>query len=164
MLIDCSYFATGARHIQNATMGTMPNPNAGEVMRAIDAYIREYQEEFLIRMLGDTLGRKVQEYLTWEGEDVPPTDNAIEELCDRLREPFADYVFFHIIADSNTQAKITGLVRLKCADEYVPPIRRQVNIWNAMVNKNRRFAEWVSGRYGNIVSKDMLTKINIFNI
>ena len=43
MLIDCSYFTDGPRHIMNATLGEMPNPNAEEVNAAIEAYIARWQ-------------------------------------------------------------------------------------------------------------------------
>ena len=67
MLIDCSYFMAGRRHIQNASLGRMPNPNAIEVNNAIESYIESYQEGFLIRMLGPVIGQKVQDYLTNSG-------------------------------------------------------------------------------------------------
>lgn len=168
MLIDCSYFATGPRHILNATMGTMPNPNAREVQTAIESYIREYQEIFLILMLGSKVGKRVHGYLEWEEGEVPDTDNEIDEICEMLKEPFADYVFYHIIGENATQATATGLVRLKCANEYVSPIRRQVKAWNRMVERNRQFIRWVSEGgcpfKGVTTSMSMVEYINIFNI
>jgi len=172
MLIDCSYFAKGPRHILNATMGTadeMPNPNAAEVNAAILAYIDEYQEQFLSEMLGHSIGNKVYNYLVCQEEDEkPPHVKSMEAVCERLREPFADYVFFHILRDINTQTTITGLVMLKCANAYVSPLSRQVNVWNAMVDKNRIFEGWCQSEdcqlKGITVSKNMTTKINILNI
>lgn len=164
MLIDCSYFTAGRRHIQNASLGRMPNPNAVEVNNAIEHYIESYQEGFLIRMLGSIIGQKVQDYLTNDGNG----DVCIEDVCERLKESFADYVFYHIVRENNTQATITGLVRLKCANEYVSPIRRQVIVWNTMVERNRIFAEWCRSSdcavSGIEVSSAMLTKINSLNL
>lgn len=172
MLIDCSYFTKGPRHILNASLGTvgrLPNANATEVDDAIEAYISEYQEEYLVSILGNTMGNKVNAYLVCLDEDENPTHNTnIDAVCERLREPFADYVFFHILRDTSTQSTITGLVRLKCANEYVAPIRRQVNAWNSMVNKHRRFAEWCQASgctlSGISINSDMLTKINQLNL
>ncbi len=169
MLIDCSYFTKGSRHIHNASLGTTPNPHAIEVNEAIEAYISECQEEYLVKMLGSTLGNKVNAYLVCMEEDEDPKHNAdIDAVCERLREPFADYVFFHILRDMNMQSTITGLVRLKCANEYVAPIRRQVSVWNSMVNKNRLFAEWCGSKDctlpGISIDDEMLTKINVLNL
>lgn len=169
MLIDCSYFTKGPRHILNASLGTLPNANAMEVNLAIEAYIAEYQEQYLLGVLGSTMGNKVNAYLVCLDEDDEPKHNDhIDAVCERLREPFADYVFFHILRDNNTQATMTGIVRLKCANDYVAPLRRQVNVWNSMVDKHNLFAVWCRSSEcslsGISISTDMLTKINQFNL
>lgn len=169
MLIDCSYFTKGPRQILNASMGTMPNPNAVEVNKAIEAYIAEHQERYLTRMLGAAHGNKVNAYLVCLEEDEEPRHNErIDAVCARLRDSFADYVFYQILGDSNDRSTMTGLVRLKCANTYVSPIRRQVRAWNAMVDRNRAFEGWVrSGDCplaGITVSDAMTTKINSLNI
>lgn len=171
MLIDCSYFTKGSRQIQNAasgTPGTFPDAAANEVRRTLEAYIAESQEEYLTRMLGSTLGNKVHTYLVCLDEDETPLRNAhYDEVCDRLRESFADFVFYRILR-VNTQATTLGLVRLKCANEYVSPVQRQVMAWNAMVEKNSRFARWYrdggSSLKGVVISPDMLTRINSLNL
>lgn len=169
MLIDCSYFTKGPRHIYNATLGKTIDSNAIQVRNAIEAYIAEYQQEYLLNVLGGTLGNKVNAYLVCLDEDEKPVHNDhFDAICDRLREPFADYVFFHILRYSNSQSTITGLVRLKCANEYVAPIYRQVNVWNAMVNKHRLFIEWCQSDEccvkGISITDEMLTKINTLNL
>ncbi len=150
-------------------MGTMPNPNAQEVCRAIEAYIAEHQERYLVRMLGSAVGNKVNAYLVCQDEDADPVSNeGIDALCVRLRESFADYVFYHIVRASSSQATVTGLVRLKCANEYIAPINRQVMAWNSMVDRNRRFAEWCESSGcavpGISISEAMTTKINSLNL
>lgn len=172
MLIDSSYFCKGSRHILNATLGTndaLPNPNAMEVNLAIEAYIEEYQERFLCLMLGYTLGNRVNTYLVrLEDDENPKHMPNLDAICDRLRESFADYVFFHILRDMNTQSTMTGLVRLKCANEYVAPIRRQVSVWNSMADKNRLFAKWCDSSECTIsgisIDSNMLTYINSLNL
>ena len=172
MLIDSSYFCKGSRHILNATLGTndtLPNPNAMVVNLAIEGYIEEHQERFLCLMLGQTLGNRVNTYLVClEDDEEPKHMPGLDAICDRLREPFADYVFFHILRDMNTQSTMTGLVRLKCANEYVAPIRRQVSVWNSMADKNRLFAEWCNSSECTIseisIDSDMLTYINSLNL
>lgn len=169
MLIDCSYFTKGPRRILNASLGTMPNQNAIEVRATIETYIREHQNPYLARMLGSNLGDRFNAYIFGIDDDEDAERNTnIDAVCNRLRDSFADYVFFYILRDMNTQSSITGLVRLKCANEYVAPIRRQVNVWNSMVDKNRTFAKWTQTTdcpfLAICVSDDMLTKINCLNL
>jgi hypothetical protein len=104
-----------------------------------------------------------------EKSDESEVDVDMETLCSRLRESFADYVYYKILADGSEQATVTGLVRLKSANTQVgSPINRQVTVWNMMVERNRRFAEWASsGRcpyVGIKTSSKMLTKINNMNL
>jgi hypothetical protein len=167
MLIDVSYFTSGPRHILNASLGTIPNPNAVEVNEALELYIACYQGQFLWLMLG-ALSDDVMDYLG-EKSDESEVDVDMETLCSRLRESFADYVYYKILADGSEQATVTGLVRLKSANTQVgSPINRQVTVWNMMVERNRRFAEWASsGRcpyVGIKTSSKMLTKINNMNL
>lgn len=175
MLIDCSYFTKGQRRIKNATIGipknptTLPNPDYAVVDELINGYISDYQEEFLIAMLGSKTANKVNAYLVCQQEDeTPPHVESLEKVCEKLKEPFADYVFFHILRDTQTQSTITGVVRLKTVDEYVAPIRKQVDTWNRMVDRNRIFADWVNTEdcqmAGISVDNHMLTKINTLNL
>ena len=149
MLIDVSYFTSGPRHIENASVAEMPSPNSLAVNEVINGYIKAFQSEFLHTAVGFS-------------------QSGYALLCEKLSEPFADYVFFHILRDMNTQATITGLVRLKCANEYISPIKRQVSVWNSMVKKNRLFVEWAMSDdcpfIGLKIQKNLLTPINTFNL
>lgn len=165
MLIDVSYFTAGPRQILNATLGKgTPKENA-----VIEQYITEYQGSFLCRVLGDEVGQSVQKYL--DDLDCDPeadTDKDMEALCAKLRKPFADYVFFYILGDSGQTATITGLVRLKVANQYVEPIVRQVSTWNRMSNSLNIFAEWVDNGEcpisGIAIDEYLLQPINRFNL
>lgn len=155
MLIDISFFTSGPRHIQSASMAEMPEQYSLAVNEAIEGYIKAFQSEFLRDAVGVSFSRAISDYLELieQEKDNSSDDTDISEkeedksesgyavLCEKLREPFADYVFFHILRDMNTQATITGLVRLKCVNEYISPIKRQVSVWNSMVKKNRLFVE-----------------------
>lgn len=167
MLIDCSYFMSGTRHIRNASLGAFPNAN--ETNAFISGYIDTYQEEYLRKMLGTRLGSEVHLYLvTVDKNELAKRRSDFDKVCCWLKEPFADYLFFHIIRDSDTQATITGFVRLKNADKPASPFERQVSIWNRMVDRHICFDKWAhSGECpveGVDVSWDMMTKINRFNI
>ncbi len=165
MLIDATYFTAGPRQIYNATLGSgTTKENA-----VIEQYITEYQEEFLCRVLGQKAGESVQEYLHNLDKGLRlDADNAIETVCGKLRKPFADYVFFCILRDAGQTATITGLVKLKAANQYVEPIMRQVSTWNRMANSLKVFSEWVdSGECpvpGVVIDENMLKPINRFNL
>lgn len=172
MLIDCSYFVDGPRHIQNATLGDsgrMPKANSEEVNAAIEAYIKMFQWPFLKEALGAPIASSVNSYLKlhekYEGEKH---DADLDMVIEQLREPFANYVFYKILRDSNSQATMTGLVRLKCANDYVAPIRRQVSTWNDMVNMIADFSAWCKSSEchvsGIVTDSNLLTKINVLNL
>lgn len=179
LLIDVSYFTSGPRQIVNASTAQMPLQGSQVVNNTIEGYIEAFQMEFLINIAGHRLAGYIKDYLDMieQKEDAQSADKAetvevaeqspFEVICEKIREPFADYVFFHILRDMNTQATITGLVRLKCANEYVSPIQRQVSIWNGMVKKNKEFVYWASSKECNhnvVISANLLTPINTFNL
>lgn len=168
MLIDVSYFTEGPRHIQNASLGKLPNADAEAVNATIKAYIRRWQRYFLNRVLTVAYAGVVDSYLKLIDKD-PGTDPMADAdmVIEQLREPFANYVFYKILRDANTQSTVTGLVRLKCANEYVAPIRRQVSVWNDMVDMLRDFRVWASAEgYDSWLGKEdnLLTKINTLNL
>lgn len=168
MLIDVSYFTEGPRHIQNAHNCRQPNPDAEAVNAAIKAYIRHWQRKFLNGVLESNYAGVVDSYIKMM-EKYPDTEHDADAdmVIEQLREPFANYVFYKILCDANTQPTITGLVRLKCANEYVAPIRRQVSVWNEMVDMIRDFRVWASAEgYASWLGKEdnFLTKINTLNL
>lgn len=168
MLIDVSYFTDGPRHIQNASLGRQPNPDADAVNATIKAYIKHWQRRFLNGVLTVPHAGVVDNYLKLIDKDPetapePDADMVIEQL----REPFANYVFYKILRDANTQPTITGSVRLKCANEYVSPMQRQVSAWNEMVDMIRDFHIWASAEgYSSWLGREanFLTKINLLNL
>lgn len=184
MLIDVSYFTSGPRHILNAlaesktvqgvTVSAMPNQNQLSVNKAIMGYVKHYQLAFLCEMLGDTLAVEIDGYLAAKDaaekeEQDFDVNEGYEMLCAKLRESFADYVFFYILRDGATQATDRGLVIWKNDNEVVSPIQRQVAIWNEMVNRNIRFKAWAAAQSATpyclvAVSDNMLTRINPFNL
>lgn len=169
MLIDVSYFVSGPRHIQNASTSKTAGADSLAVNGHIEAYIKELQSVFLEAMLGEKEAGYAMDYLDMaddeENEGTEPSKYEI--VCDKLKEPFADYVLFNILRDASSQATITGNVRLKCANEYVSPIKAQVIAWNRMVDANVKFILWA--REGNCpipleTQTNMLNRINQFNL
>lgn len=167
MLIDCTYFTAGPRHILNATLGTV-NPNATEVCSAIEAYIAKLQKPFLYGVLGIEVGKQALDYIKMLDAEEAERDIDLDMVLEQLKEPFADYVFFKILRDSASQATMTGLVRLKCANEYVSPMRRMVSTWNEMVEAVADFIDWCDSDEcpfpGIVTSNDFKTKINSLNL
>lgn len=168
MLIDVSYFTDGPRHILNASLGKMPNLDAEAVNATIKAYICHWQRKFLNGVLERNYASVVDNYLKLIDKD-PGTDPEADAdmVIEQLREPFANFVFFKILRDANTQPTVTGLVRLKCANEYVAPLRRQVSAWNEMVDLIRDFHVWARAEgYSSWLGKEdnLLTKINTLNL
>ncbi len=165
MLIDVSYFTKGARRIQNASVNDRMKADSGAVISAIESYIRDYQHRFLSAVVGEKEAGYIEDYL--DLADSEEGDSKYKAVCDRLKEPFADFVMFYILRDSNIQKTVTGSVKLKNANTSVSVIRAQVNVWNDMVDKNLDFIRWA--RKGKcpidlVTETQMLNKINQFNI
>lgn len=159
-LIDCSYFYAGPLAIENAApTGDLDN-NAFAVQEHITGYIEHYQDEFLRKMLGDVLAAAVTEHL-----DTNDGDLRMEGLCSRLRMSFAHYVYFKMVGNVNQTMTVTGLVRIKSANDNQPPRQRMVSVWNDMVELNRQFVKWAeTSDFEVYYQVSMVTPINQFNI
>lgn len=174
LLIDAQYFTTGPRHIYNVALGVLPPVKVGsapagvvEVLSFIESYIRNLQPVFLRQLLGRENALLVKGYLD-ALEDGAEGTKAFDEICEWLKEPFADYVFYHFLADANYRATITGTVVLKSDNRVVSPATRQAQAWNRMVDNVREFTQWASSE-GCILKEivtdsDLLTKINSLNV
>ena len=163
MLIDVSYFTSGPRHIENASVAEMPSPQSLAVNEVINGYIKAFQTEFLHTAVGFSLSQAITDYLEIVEQEKEDSSDEVDIL--EKDEPQFGYA---LLRDMNTQATITGLVRLKCANEYISPIKRQVSVWNSMVKKNRLFVEWAMSDdcpfTGLKIQKNLLTPINAFNL
>lgn len=164
-LIDCSYFYVGPLQIMNARPIDDLDNNAIAVQETITGYIERYQGEFLLKMVGKELSADVTAYLSERGNDENHTDEAMEELCDKLRPSFAHYVYFKIVGDVNQTMTITGLMKLKSANYNQIPRQRMVKVWNDMVVLNKQFVAWAEeSDYDVFYYVEMVTPINQFNL
>ena len=164
-LIDCSYFYVGPLQIMNARPIDDLDNNAMAVQETITGYIERYQGEFLLKMVGKELSADVSAYLAERGEDENYTDEAMEALCTQLRPSFAHYVYFKLVGDVNQTMTITGLMKLKSANENQPPRQRMVKVWNDMVQLNKQFVAWAEeSDYDVFYHVEMITPINQFNL
>ena len=164
-LIDSSYFYVGPLQVMNARAIDDLDNNAADVQECINGYIEWYQDEFLLKMVGKELSADVTAYLAELGNDEHHTDEAMEELCEKLRPSFAHYVYFKIVGDVNQTMTITGLMKLKSANDNQIPRQRMVKVWNDMVQLNKRFVEWAElSDYDVYYNVEMITQINQYNI
>lgn len=164
-LIDCSYFYVGPLQIMNARPIDDLDNNAIAVQETITGYIERYQGEFLLKMVGKELSADVTAYLAERGKDENYTDEAMEELCEKLRPSFAHYVYFKLVGDVNQTMTITGLMKLKSANDNQVPRQRMVKVWNDMVELNKQFVAWAEeSDYDVFYYVEMVTPINQFNL
>lgn len=164
-LIDCSYFYVGPLQIMNARPIDDLDNNAIAVQETITGYIERYQGEFLLKMVGKELSSDVTAYLDERGNDEYHTDDAMEELCEKLRPSFAHYVYFKLVGDVNQTMTITGLMKLKSANDNQIPRQRMVKVWNDMVVLNKQFVAWADeSDYDVFYYVEMVTPINQFNL
>lgn len=164
-LIDCSYFYVGPLQIMNARPIDDLDNNAIAVQETITGYIERYQGEFLLKMVGKELSADVTAYLSERGNDENHTDEAMEELCEKLRPSFAHYVYFKVVGDVNQTMTITGLMKLKSANYNQVPRQRMVKVWNDMVELNKQFVAWAEeSDYDVFYYVEMVTPINQFNL
>ena len=164
-LIDCSYFYVGPLQIMNARPIDDIDNNAIAVQETITGYIERYQGEFLLKMVGKELTADVTAYLAERGNDENHTDEAMEELCEKLRPSFAHYVYFKLVGDVNQTMTITGLMKLKSANDNQIPRQRMVKVWNDMVELNKQFVAWAEeSDYDVFYYVEMVTPINQFNL
>lgn len=164
-LIDCSYFYVGPLQIMNARPIDDLDNNAIAVQETITGYIERYQGEFLLKMVGKELSADVTAYLAERGEDENYTDEAMEELCEKLRPSFAHYVYFKLVGYVNQTMTITGLMKLKSANDNQVPRQRMVKVWNDMVELNKQFVAWAEeSDYDVFYYVEMVTPINQFNL
>ena len=165
-LIDCSYFYVGPLQIENARPIDDLDNNAIAVQEAITGYIERYQGEFLLKMVGKDLAADVTAYLVNRGKDENYTDKRAETLCEHLRPSFAHYVYFKLVGDVNQNMTITGLKKVKSANnEHQPPRQRMVKVWTDMVQLNKQFVEWAeTSDYDVYYYVEMITTINQYNL
>lgn len=157
MLIDITYFTRGERQLMNASSKPVTS-NENAVKDFVEGYIAALEEKYLLEMLGKDLCAIL---------NVEEEVEVFASVKERLKESFADYVFYHILRDMNETPTITGIVRLKSANAYVSPIHRQTSVWNSMVDKHLVFLDWVSSDgcpFKVRISRNMITHINSMNL
>lgn len=157
MLIGIGYFTKGDRQIQNATTSQTMGQNSLAVKSAVEGFIEQYQPIYLRKVLGDTLAEAIEE---------DETSATYTDLIDQIKEPLAEFVFFHIIGSTNDTATINGMIRLKNAENNsISALRPMVSAWNRMVELHKAFVKWAeTSAFDVIIQKEMLTHLNTLNV
>lgn len=164
-LIDCSYYYTGPLQIQNAQAVDDLDNNAMAVQDAIKAYIARYQSDYLDKIVGEQVAEAISEHLRRGEEDAGYCNERMEVLCSRLRLPFAHYVYYKMVGDVNQTMTVTGLMKLKSANENQPVRNRMVKVWNDMVDLHKKFLKWAdTSSFEVFYQSEMVTYINQFNL
>jgi hypothetical protein len=179
-LIDCSYFTKGERQILNAPSSSDNLTDQAQIAirDTIDGFVESLQDEFLRNAVGRMTATLLSEYLELkdaasevdvnDDEDTGFEEDAeLEKILSALREPFADFVFFRMMRATRHQVTTTGVVQLKCANDYVSPARLQADAWNRMVDGMFSFMEDVRPQivsYAVVISWNYLKPINHLNL
>lgn len=148
--IDYTYF--------QKRLTAIPNLNQDNVLADVQDYIVEYDNEYLVKVLGQELKDEYE-----AGLAVDPPENIEQRWLDlrdgvdfeyngikykwrgfvraTKKSPIAYYVMWHYVRDKNATFTGVGLVRDKAENsENVSPNRRMVDIWNKMADDNRLLA------------------------
>ena len=184
-LIDCTYFTKGERLIQNAPIdpARCTDQNEIAVRESINGWIDSEQENFLNAMIGGIMAKILLAYLEAkaeaEAEAAEPTlgdpaeteeveeDEELEFLADSLKESLADYVLYKMLRGTTVHMVNTGAVVLKSSNEHENTARRQASVWNAMVERNKRFLKDAANNletYTICYEKSMVTPITALNL
>lgn len=160
MVINISHFTSGPRRIENAVTGNNLNANNVAVQKSVEGYISYYQPLFLSEVFGGTLGAQLDEYSRQQTQN----DAEKNALIAAVQEPCADYVFFHILRDINTQTTMTGSVRLKTANTYnTSTIDIGVHTWNHMTQLLAAICA-SNESVKETIDSNLLRKLNNFNL
>lgn len=166
MLIDSYYFTYGARRINSLTLGERPlDPRQREIREFVDGCIDSYVPVYLSDTFGIENGMVLLRHI--KNPDLHTDTSELDELCEKLKEPCADYVYCRILSDAQCEATIDGVIRHKLTDYHVSPLLKQVNVWNGMIEKHMAVKEWLeknSGLKGLKIDSLMLKPINRFNL
>lgn len=166
MLIDSYFFTKYPRKITNLTMGSNASPLYQEVRDFVGNFIHTYVPLYLSDLFGEEWGAKVLEHTI--NPSLHEDTKELDDLCQMLKEPCADYVFFYLLRETIADATMCGLLMSKTGEAHVTPIRKQTDTWNRMVKAHEKVKEWLSAKKeyfkGIKVSENILTPINIFNL
>lgn len=136
MIIDYTYF-TGVLSIGLTPdiAGAASYTQMAERER-IESYIEVYESEYLRKVLGESVYKKFMAYISSHDEENLLFDALHTVMVDRY-SPIACYIYFKLLLVGNYHITSVGAVSAAGKD-VVPPMRRQIAVWNDMVAMNKR--------------------------
>lgn len=175
-LIDQTYF--------QKRLTAIPNLNEPFVLAQLNNYLDIYEDEYLVKILGQELR---DEFITGLSETV--VDQKWKDLRDGVsftytdgvkykwkgfltstkESPIANYVMWYIVRDGNDTLTGIGVVKSTGENsEVISPVSRMVNIYNQMVYQNRILEKFLitnATYYPNYCPQDTLTvSTNVYGI
>lgn len=156
MIIDSTYFR-GMLSIGLSPDTGEPSVTQEAERERIEWFIKEYEKEYLKKLLGDEVCTNFVAYC--EGVEE---DEYFMKLKERLQEdysPIACYVFYKFVTVGNVHVTNMGSVK-SAGEDVVSPRTLCVRVWNDMVDKNRELVD----DFFLEPKCELVDYINVFNI
>lgn len=112
--------------------------------KSLEWYLVKYEEEFLNQLLGKTLCAEMVEGVKAGDERMIALRDRIYKVGDISYSPAANYVYFKVMQDYQTQTSLNGEVRgTQTHSNIVPAYDKLVRVWNDMVSMCRDIHDWM---------------------
>lgn len=128
----------------------------------IESYIDAYESEYLRKVLGNCVYSEFVKYLASHDEENELFDSLHSILMEKY-SPIACYVYFKLLLVGNYHITSVGAVS-SSGEDSVSPQRRQIAVWNDMVDVNLRIYELLKGRKDYSPEMTMFEPINEMGI
>lgn len=163
MMIDYTFFQDGLLMVDGAMALATPSPTNGAIAGRIESFIELYEPEYLCKLLGEEL---YNDFLVngetdkWEDfKHKLVAENNVTKVS-----PIANYVYFHLVRNSQSMATING-VKKDGESNLVNPQSKMITAWNDMVYMNRRIYSWLCRNFRNVqTEQELLETINVLGV
>lgn len=144
MITDYTFFQDGLLRVDGALALATPSPTNEAIAGRINSFIERYEPEYLCKLLGEKL---YSDFLLYDkGESVNDWEGFMGVLVKGSTyktSPIANYVYFHLLRASHTDATMNGVKGDGDDGKRVSPERKMVFAWNDMVQQNRQIYKWL---------------------
>ena len=163
MIIDYTFFQDGLLMVDGALALATPSPTNEAIAGRIDSFIEIYEPEYLCKLLGEEL---YNDFLANGEADkwVEFKNKLVTEYKVTKVSPIANYVYFHLVRNSQSMATING-VKKDGEENLVNPQSKMISAWNDMVYKNRSIYSWLCRNFRNVqTEQELLETINVLGV
>ena len=144
MIVDYTFFQDGLLRVDGALALATPSPTNEAIAGRIDSFIERYEPEYMCKLLGEEL---YNDFLGYEnGESVNDWSDFMGIIVkgDTYKtSPIANYVYFHLLRASHTDATMNGVKADGDNGRLISPERKMIFAWNDMVQQNRMLYRWL---------------------